>query len=136
MYSRLIQFALLGIFFVAAVYRYTAYSVSVDDTACSSNKDGKTAICKVQGVDSAITSQFACTNQMDSIWNCVEITPTRDHLNGIKDTLKKLLDLKIQANDVIKNFGRLSPQLSVINYLLDKSKTYSSLVLSIPKILI
>jgi len=106
--SRLIMCFICGVFFIAAVYSSTAYSVSVDNTACSSSKDGKTAICKVQGVDSTITSQFACTNQRNGTWNCVEITQTiaKDHLNGIKDTLKKLLDIKSQGVDAVNNFGR------------------------------
>lgn len=108
LHRRLIISVICGVFFLAAVYSSTAYSVSVDDTACSSSKDGKTAICKVHNVDSTITSQFACTNQINGTWNCVEITQitARDHLNGIKDTLKKLLDLKSQAHDAINNFGR------------------------------
>ena len=108
MRSRLIICVMCVVFFFAAIYSSTAYSVSVDDTACSSSKDGKTAICKVQSVDSTITNQFACTNQRNGTWNCVEITQTiaRDHLNVIKDTLKKLLDIKSQGLDAVNNFGR------------------------------
>src|ERR1051325_1719335 len=104
----LIMCIMCGVFLLAAFYSFTAYSVSVDNTACSSSKDGKTAICKVQGVDATITSQFACTNQRNGTWNCVEITQTiaSDHLNGIKDTLKKLLDIKSQGLDAFTNFGR------------------------------
>jgi hypothetical protein len=108
MHSRLIMCFMCGVFFLAAIYSSAAYSVSVDDTACSSSKDGKTAICNVQNVDSITTNQFACTNQSNGTWNCVEITQTiaRDHLNGIKDTLKKLLDIKSQGLDAVNNFGR------------------------------
>ena len=108
MRSKLIKFAIFGIFFVTVVYNSTAYSVFADVTTCSSSKDGKTAICKVQGLDSTISSQYACTNQMYSTWNCVEITEKTksDHLNTIKDTLKKLMDLKSQGHDAVNNFGR------------------------------
>jgi hypothetical protein len=45
---------------------------------------------------------------MNGTWNCVEITEKTkyDHLNTIKDTLKKLMDLKSQGHDAINNFGR------------------------------
>ena len=99
---------MFGFFFLVAVYVSYAYSISVDNTSCSSSKDGKTAICKVLGVDSAIAAQYSCTNQINGTWNCVEITQstTKDHLNGIKDTLKKLLDLKSQSLDAVNNIGR------------------------------
>ena len=108
MHNGLIKFAIFGIFFVTVIYISTTSSVFADVTTCSSSKDGKTAICKVQGLDSTISSQYACTNQMNGTWNCVEITEKTksDHLNTIKDTLKKLMDLKSQGHDAINNFGR------------------------------
>ena len=95
-------------FFVTVIYSSTAYSVFADVTTCSSSKDGKTAICKVESLDSTSSSQFASTNQMDGAWNCVEITEktTSDHFNKIKDTIKKLIDLKIQGHDAVTTFGR------------------------------
>ena len=108
MHIGLIKFAIFGIFFVTMIYISTTSSVFADDTTCSSSKDGKTTICKVQGLDSTSSSQYACTNQMNGTWNCVEITEKTksDHLNNIKDTLKKLMDLKSQGHDAINNFGR------------------------------
>lgn len=108
MHNGLIKFAIFGIFFVTVIYISTTSSVFADVTTCSSSKDGKTAICKVQVLDSAISSPYACTIQMNSTWNCIEITEKTKsaHLNTIKDTIKKLMDLKSQANDAIENFGR------------------------------
>jgi hypothetical protein len=108
MYNGLIKFTIFGIFFVTVIYIPTTSSVLADVTTCSSSKDGKSAICKVQGLDSTISSQYACTNQMNGTWNCVEITEKTKsaHLNTIKDTLKKLMDLKSQGHDAINNFGR------------------------------
>ena len=108
MHNGLIKFAIFGIVFVTVIYISTTSFVFADVTTCSSSKDGKTAICKVQGLDSTISSQYACTNQMNGTWNCIEITEITksDHLNTIKDTLKKLMDLKSQGHDAINNFGR------------------------------
>ena len=92
-----------GIFVIILTCGSVAYSQIPDSTTCSSSKDGKISVCRVQDADSNSASQFACTDQINSTWKCVEITEktSQDHYNVIKDAIKKLMDLKSQGADAV-----------------------------------
>lgn len=101
--NRNLKILVFAIFAIMVTSGSVAYSQIPDSTTCSSSKDGKISVCKVQDANSNVASQFACTSQINSMWKCVEITEktSQDHYNMIKDALKKLMDLKSQGADAV-----------------------------------